>query len=379
MKLGNAAIWFCSMLSIYSAQSPTSNLPTLLWSAEVLHEDFAPTRNPLTAMVLQRDRPGVVFLDDERVIVYEVGTTGKLSSRTNSAVGSSFALHASILSSEAGVLQSTKDWPTRAHYSSIHAAAAGLLLRTGNTLSLLSKDFEEIGKTTLPDVGRCLINFSATERTILVNCLSEEQKISHFTVFDGSTFELKFSWTETPPLVRGYSINDTGIFASDVSKRAVIFSKFESHKWEKIFTSEDTCPQLRMITLDDYVFSICKDLSLERNSNLTVSSLDKQALITDKLDKGQNFSEAAAISQDARVVALWLDTMKLEKKILAESREVRSATYVAIFDLSKKVQIPSINISPMPNDDYDLALSPDGSKLAVLTDRRVYVYALPKN
>jgi hypothetical protein len=365
------------MLSIYGAQSPAPNLPSLLWSAEVLQEDFQPLRNPLAAMVVQRDRPGVVFLDDERVIVYEVGTTGKLTSRTNSPVSSSFALHASILNSEAGVLVSTKDWPTHAHYSSIHAAAAGLLLRTGNTLTLLSKDFGEIERTTLPDVDRCVVNLSATERTILVNCFSEDQKISHFEVFDGNTLELKYSWSETPPLFRGYSINDNGIFASDVSERAVIYSKFESHKWDRVFTSAGACPQLFMSTLDAYVFSICKDLSLERNSNLTVSSLDRRVLITDKFDKGENLSEEPSISQNGRVVALSLDTIKLEKRILAEPHEVRVATHVTIFDLSQKKRILTINISPLPKEDYDLALSPDGSKLAVLNDRRVYVYALP--
>jgi hypothetical protein len=34
-------------------------------------------------------------------------------------------------------------------------------------------------------------------------------------------------------------------------------------------------------------------------------------------------------------------------------------------------------VSPLPKRDYDFSLSPDGSKLAILNDRKVSVYSVP--
>jgi len=291
-------------------------------------------------------------------------------------VSHSFRLHASILKADTGILESTRDWYTRAHYSSIHSTAGGVLVRTGSKLTLLSKDFSEIDKTTLPDFDRCIVSVSGTQRTILINCLNNELKISRFDVLEGNTLQLKYSWSESPPLYAGYSVTDSGIVASDESQRAVIFSKFESRKWDRIFKCTATCLHLFMAVADDFIFSICKDISLSRNSSLTLSSMDGQVLLTDQFDKGENLSSEPAISQNGRVVALLLNTVKIQRKILAESTELRTATHIAVFDLSLKKRILTINVSPLPKNDCDFALSPDGLKLAILNDRRVDVYDL---
>jgi hypothetical protein len=36
-----------------------------------------------------------------------------------------------------------------------------------------------------------------------------------------------------------------------------------------------------------------------------------------------------------------------------------------------------VDVAPLPRNDYDFALSPDGAKLAVLNDRTVSVYSVP--
>lgn len=361
-----------------SPSHPTDPIP--LWSAEVLPEDFTPIRNPLAAMVIQRDQPGIVFIDDNRIVVYEVESTGSLSSRASPDISSSFQLHASILSSDAGLLISTKNWPTRAHYSSIQAAAGGLAVRTSDKLTLVSKDFGKIAVFTLPNLDRCMLTISATQRTILSNCLSNELKISRFDILDGNTLQLKYSWSESPPLYRSYSVTDTGIVASDLSQPALIFSKFASRGWDRIVKSTKTCPNLPLIAADNWIFTECRDLSLEKHSTLMLSSMDGQVLMTDQFDKGENLSDGARISKNEQFVAFSLDTSSVERKILSEPSEHRVATHIAVYALDDlKKRILTIGVSPLPKDDYDFALSPDGAKLAVLTDRRVSVYSVPVN
>jgi hypothetical protein len=85
------------------------------------------------------------------------------------------------------------------------------------------------------------------------------------------------------------------------------------------------------------------------------------------------------ISKNGKVVAFSLITIRIERKILAEPSEVPVATRVAVYDLSLKKRILTVNVSPLPKNDYDFALSPSGSKLAVLSDRRISMYSVLVN
>jgi len=51
-----------------------------LWTVEVLQQESDNFRNrtPDASMQTPRDSPGVAFLDNNRLIVYETGSTGKL-------------------------------------------------------------------------------------------------------------------------------------------------------------------------------------------------------------------------------------------------------------------------------------------------------------
>jgi hypothetical protein len=353
------------------SQDPTNPIP--LWSAEALQEEFTPIRNPLAAMTIQRDRPGVVFLDENRIVVYEVDSTGKLSSRLSPEIGSSFQLHASVFTSDAGRLVSTIDWPTRAHYSSIQAIAGGLLIRTGDKLTLISKNLGEIAKFTLPNLDRCTLSVSATQRTILSNCLNNRLKISQFDVLDGNTLASRYSWTESPPLFHQYSISDTEISATDVNQSSIIATRFASRVWKPIGDkSNPGCvgPQA-MITDDQLVAGICNHISV-------LSTVGQPALLY-PLDKGRSLESKIAVSLDGRLMALSSKILSIKKHVLSESDVELIGQDVAVYDLSRKKRVLMIDLTPLPKDNYDFALSPDGSKLAVLNDRRVSVYSVPTN
>lgn len=343
----------------------------------MLHEEFVRLRNPFAAMTIQQDRPGAIFLDDNRLVVYEVDSTGKLSSRAGPDVSSAFQLHASIFSAETGSLESTKDWPTRAHYSGLLTTAGGLLVRTGETLTLLSKDFMKIDKRTLPDFDRCILSVSATQQTILANCLSSKRKISQFDVLDGNTLRLKYSWSESPALYPFYSVTDTGIGDYDESQRALIFSKFASRKWDAVARPTGQCTQTSMMVIaDQWILNECRDVSARDRSNLTLSSMDGQILMTDQFEKDEKPSDDCAVSQNGRVFALTTNTIRIQQKFLAEPTLARVATTIAVYDFYTKKRILTVNVSPLPDNDFDVALSPSGSKLAVLNDRRVSVYSV---
>ena len=116
----------------------------------------------------------------------------------------------------------TKDWPTRPRDSSIQVATGGILLRTGGTLKILSKDFVELQEIPLKQTDpyeEYEIRISASRKTILINHYSQNAQrklyFSNFDVLDGETFKLTHNWTQRYPL-RGdlYSISDTAVISA---------------------------------------------------------------------------------------------------------------------------------------------------------------------
>jgi hypothetical protein len=53
------------------------------------------------------------------------------------------------------------------------------------------------------------------------------------------------------------------------------------------------------------------------------------------------------------------------------------ALNIAVFDIARKTGVLKGKVDPLPRNDYDFALSPDGTKLAVLNDRVLSVYSIP--
>ena len=88
-------------------------------------------------------------------------------------------------------------------------------------------------------------------------------------------------------------------------------------------------------------------------------------------------SKIAITSGEAQLVALTLPALSIKRPLLAEPHSCLSALQVAVYDVILKRRVLTVNINPLPTSDYDLALSPDGSQLAILNDHQVSVYPVP--
>jgi hypothetical protein len=194
--------WICGMSFICAAtQSPSVDSPIPLWSTP----DFgmgSPSSSTLTqrrgpySALLDTNLAGIAFLDGKHIIVHEVEVDPtQLSSRQSPDISSPFRLHAILLDASSGKLLLSKEWGTRVHESSVYATNGGALLRTGNILRLLrSADLEEYQKITLPEPPCiCVVSVSASQKTVMLNCIDQRANVSHFDVLDGSALKTKYS------------------------------------------------------------------------------------------------------------------------------------------------------------------------------------------
>lgn len=83
------------------------------------------------------------------------------------------------------------------------------------------------------------------------------------------------------------------------------------------------------------------------------------------------------VSQDGRLVAISLAHLEIKKHIASKASMSITARRIGVYDVSVKKWALTVDVVPLPKNDYDFALSPDGSKLAILNDRKVSVYAVP--
>lgn len=194
---------------------------------------------------------------------------------------------------------------------------------------------------------------------------------SHFNVLDVATGKVRYSWNESPPLYHYYSISDEAIASVDSDSHSIIVSDFGSSGRRKVGETVGRCANQNMPTLytDEQLVYGC--------DKLIVASTDGHVLMTDAFASGETSSDKTAAAQNGRFLTLALNTIEVKNHFLRESSMRITATRLVVYDLALRKRVLTVNVNPLPQNDYDFAMSPDGSKLAVLNDRDVSVYAVP--
>ena len=362
------AFWACGAGPTCESQSKSRDKAVPLWSQRLL----APDDRKVTLKTPSfhgREPTGVAFTDNGRLIAYRQDWTGKLSSRTSPDISSSFRLHAIVFDAVSGKEILVKDWGVRAHNSFIGVTDGGILVRTGPEVKFYSRDLSELQHLVLSEADTSIISISATGRTVLLN--QYDRKESHFEIRDGSTFELKKSWSEAPPLRHLYSISEVAIAAADSDQKRIVLSDFGSGRWKALDGSFKAGCIYSPALLSD------KLLASEVCGKFVILSTEGATLLEDSPEKDESEGEQIEASRYGQVVATSLVRRKGGGFFDTDIRRVNDR--IAVYDLSRKRRVLTVEVLPLPKKPCDFALSPDGTKLAVLNDGVVSVYAVPIN
>ena len=370
MKAGTLFAVLVLLGSLISPQlgPPTDIAP--LWSHEVI-EDFGYNHDQhfRPDVRLDNEGTGVVFLGEQELIVYALQPSGRLSSRVSHEISSGFRLRLHVLDAQTGKERLSKDVSVRSHGSAVQVTAGGILVNTGEVIKLFSADFSKVKNLTSPTNGveGWLSNVSPTGTTILANRFNVKTNSSYLTVFDARTLEPKFSWN-SPLLLNNCSISDRRIAA--LENGFVVRSDFGRTSWETIGKGAGICGgNVPIFYSDDALVYGC--------TKLIAASVEGGTLMAEELPREVRVLAKKAVAQKEQRVAVSLHTVEVKKHLLTEPSSRATAIHIAVYDLSQKKRILTVSVAPLPKNDYDFALSPDGSKLAVLNDRRASVYSVP--
>ncbi len=338
-------------------------------------------------------RNGVTFLDDQRLLVHDViFDNHRLSSRESPDISSSFRLQVSVFDAKSGKSLLTREWGTRAHESSIQSTSGGLVVQTGEILRFLSKDLTEQKEVLMREMAEhsdehwseAVISVSPSRRTFMINRFNQGANVSRLDVFDGDTFQERLSWIESPPLYHSYSISDNGIVAVNMpEQKGILYAEFGGVKWRPLADAHDGACDLRSSFTGLLTFSSNEQLLIGAGGQTCVSDTHGHSEALPNIEgpticaSRAPFNEKIATSQDGRFIAISLAQVKIKKHTFAEASQTLLRRCVDVYDLSARKWLATIDLTPLPKNDYDFALSPDGSKLAILNDLKVSVYSVP--
>ena len=365
------------MLVCLASGASFSRGPNTDRGSPVWHKAIVPVLkrdNGLNAVLIDSNRAGVVFFDEDRLVVYAVDQEiGQLSSRRSPEISSPFRLNIWIVDVSSGAIQAHRDVGTRIYDSSVQVAGGTLLVKTAGTVRAYSPDLAKSHDVPLaldPNV-RLLMTVSPTGKTIMLDRPPKKYllgEMNHVDVLDARSFEIRYSWKESPLLGQSYSISDQAIAAK--RDDSIEVADFATGKWVRVGIPSGVCFAQNIPTFcndDELVYSCDKFI---------VASTTGKILMEDAFRKGDGASGKTATARNGRFVAVSIDTIKISKHIFTEAHWGVVDTHINVYDLSLRRSVASIEVKPLPKNDYDLALSPSGSKLALLNDRDVSVYEL---
>jgi hypothetical protein len=192
---------------------------------------------------------------------------------------------------------------------------------------------------------------------------------NQFILLDEANRQVKRKWDNPPawrPIQLPYSASDEALARIDSEQKTILYSKFGDSDWRaigapsRIGCSGTTPAWINTVSL------------VNIGCDLAIISVGGEVLMRFAAPKNWTFQDRVAISQNGRYVAARQDTGKGGGFF---DRDVTwTASRIAVYDLSVKTASFCVDIAPLPHDTYDYALSPDGTKLAVLNDGVVSVY-----
>ena len=151
--------WVLCVGWTFAAQTKLSDSEAPLWTEEI-QQDLS-------------HYGGVSFLNNEKLLAYEVDSSGQLSSRESPQIASAFRLHISLLDARSGRLILSRDWGTRLHNTEVQVTTGGVLVKTGSggIMKMYSPDFTQARDLPLAQDtnGAYYTSVSASGQTVAIS------------------------------------------------------------------------------------------------------------------------------------------------------------------------------------------------------------------
>jgi hypothetical protein len=376
----------CGMRAQAREPKPTSANDRPLWEIDLRQFGYERWLRRST-----RPLPLVVdFTDIDHLAVGWIRPDGASVAGRNDTYGPEPAhLNVVILDAKTGQKQSRTEWPTSARYFSaplfFGIPDGRLLICSDNVLRLLSPTLEVVREQELPDRASCVnvaFQHSPSRRTLLVSILSEHSR--RMELLDVGTLAVLSSWTEE----RAASAPFRGILSI-------------SDHWLAGYCGEPNELCLRRFDKGWQPFPNGFDAQMDKGQHIPVSFVSDEILVVERKTTGivavdgtvlfriappeKHFLLLPATSAGGARFALIEDRFRGLKSEPLDMYPFGANDRALVYGIKDRRSIFSLKLkgtspwTPWDVHDNYLALSPNGTHLAVLSDGVLKIYRLPSD
>ncbi len=380
-------VFICGVRSRAQEQEPTPTGEHPIWKVDV--QQFGYERFPRKSV--RPLRLVMNFTDNNHVaIAWVTPDTTTENKRNAPKVGEPARLHAVILDAKTGLKQSQRDWST-SYYPSprLFGLPEGrVLICSDNSLRLLSASLDIVREQELPNHGTCMnvsLQLSPSKHTLLLSGRAEHGR--HLEVLNVGDLATTSTWTEeqifagaVPKLT--LAISDDSLVGYCGDPREICLRRFKEETWHPLGVNGMSTQMSKEQRLPASFVS--NDVLAIGSKVTTIVTVRGELLSEIKLHEG-HYLLTPQPSAAGEVFAVMEERLRGLRSEPLDMYPFGSNDRVLVYSVKDRRTIFSLKLkgtspwTPWNIHEHFLALSPDGTSLAILSDSLLTVYALPKD
>ncbi len=326
----------------------------------------------------RRDYLSFAFADnDEVVFAWTTFDNPGVAQNSGPLTASVSHLHALLLNTLTGETKDRGDWPSTSHIATINPVGAQkFLICTGNTIQLLTHDFKTIKEQSLPRTRPCSGNrISPSRQTFSIDLGSGRDSLQ--TLMDAESFQPVGSWSLEDAI--DVHFTDKLLFGNCRPDFKACIRGFDEN-WRPFRPAEldELAKGLKYrsgLFINDSTMSML-DVG---GSELAVVTLTGDLVLRAALPKNYSYSRETISTGGKRFA--FVETVT--RGSLSLDWLWREDFRVAVYDLvqrqviyTRKVRSGSPWVPPFEDVKNIIALSPDGTLLAIEVDGHLEVFRI---
>lgn len=323
------------------------------------------------------------FLGDSTIVatfVTREGVNPSLSSRESSDPNQPLRLRAIFLDADTGKVRSVQAWPSEGTLARVVTASEGkFVIQSGTTLTLYSSDGKELKRLSLPPPPQNLNGWNAHPSPTGKSILFENSDWR-------TTSPKSWIWVNTDDLqiVRSWKEEQSGrigISDSTIAMTACMFQEYHCDPNLRVKGLATEWKSIAPIERSGWVWApqfVDNDTLFMPGTPWRLLKTDGKVVLTGAYPKGGGPISSA--DGQRFVIPFFKLVGRVEALDIGGHGELKAiSVYDAPFhERAYQLEVKGTNIKSISDKSVaQLALSPDGFKLAILYEETVYVFQLP--
>jgi hypothetical protein len=316
---------------------------------------------------------GVDFVSEDEVLAYTVCRVGvALSLRDRFQPTDPNHLKGIVLDLASGAVKQHFDWPTHGHESFIRVTHRGdLLVRRDAQLNLLSAQGKPLAGARMAKSGRdnsMLFTMSPAVNAIAVavtSSASNGQIMSGVAVLDSRNLQLLRQWPGQADL---WAFAASPLAAAGVAGAGTLLGvrDLSANQWLMVARSrERSIFQPVFVSDSEFAVPAQNDVQLFNTSGENLGRISCPNALK------------VAVSRDGAVLAMMCLGNSLGRSLLPSYGPQFGSITIDVYRLAPRHLLGSLDQPAAAAFSYDFALSPSGSKLAVIHNLELTVFQIP--